>query len=377
MAHLPERFVTLLRGIVASVETRIGELSLLGERERAQLLEEWNDTRREYECGLSVVDVFAAQVERCADAVALVCGDEQVSFAELNERANRLGQYLRSLGVGPETRVALGVERSVEMVVGLLGILKAGGAYVPLDLASPRERLQFMIADAGVQLVVTQEKQRELFSDCQVVSIDREWEEIVKQSGANFANGTVSENLAYVIYTSGSTGVPKGVLVTQAGLLNLHAALRERIYEPRFESGARVSVNGGVVFDGSVKQLVQLLSGATLVVVQEWEHRDVQELSRLVREAAVEVLDCTPSQLQLLLAAGDAPELKLVVVGGEAIGAGLWERLGNSASTRYFNLYGPTECTVDAVVSEIAGDLADVIGRPLGNVQVYELGSEQ
>ncbi|HEU5132089.1 MAG TPA: amino acid adenylation domain-containing protein, partial [Pyrinomonadaceae bacterium] len=378
MAHLPERFTTLLRGIVADVETRIGELSLLGQRERWQLLEEWNDTRRAYECGLSVAEVFAAQAEKQADAVALVCGEEQVSFAELNERANQLGQHLRSLGVVPEVRVGLCVERSVEMVVGLLGILKAGGAYVPLDPANPRERLEFMVADAGVQLVLTQEKHRELFSDCQVVSLDGAWGEIAKQSGANFANGTVPENLAYVIYTSGSTGLPKGVLVTQAGLLNLHAALRERIYEESFDGAARVSVNGGVVFDGSVKQLVQLLSGATLVLVQEWEHRDVQELRRVVREAAVEVLDCTPSQLQLLLANGEtAPELNLVLVGGEAIGAGLWERLGNSERARYFNLYGPTECTVDAVVSEIAGDVADVIGRPLGNVQVFVLGSEQ
>ena len=164
----------------------------------------------------------------------------------------------------------------------------------------------------------------------------------------------------------------------KAGLLNLHAALRERIYAAQFDGAARVSVNGGVVFDGSVKQLVQLLSGAALVLVQEWEHRDVQELRRLVREAAVEVLDCTPSQLQLLLAIGETlPELKLVLVGGEAIGAGLWERLGNSESARYFNLYGPTECTVDAVVGEVAGEVADVIGRPLGNVQVYVLGSEQ
>ena len=144
-----------------------------------------------YEVGLSVAEVFATQAELQADAVALVCGDEQVSFADLNERANQLGQYLRGRGVGPEVRVALCVERSVEMVVGLLGILKAGGAYVPLDVASPQERLRFLVADAGVQLVLTQEKHRELFSDCQVVSLDGEWAEIAKQSGANFANGTV------------------------------------------------------------------------------------------------------------------------------------------------------------------------------------------
>ena len=376
MAHIAERFTTLLQGVVADGERLLWELSLLGENERRQLLEEWNDTQRDYDCGKSVAESFAAQAELNADAVALVCGDDQVSFAELNERANQLGRYLRDRGVGPEVRVALCVERSVEMVVGLLGILKAGGAYVPLDPSSPQERLRFLVADAGVQLVLTQEKHRKLFGDKQVLSLDGEWKDIEKQSRENFANGVAGENLAYVIYTSGSTGLPKGVLVEQRGVLNLHAALQERIYRGELRDRARVGMNGAIVFDGSVKQLVQLLSGATMVIVQEWEHRDVRELKRLVREAAVEVLDCTPSQLQLLLAES-VPGLKLVLVGGEAIGTALWERLSNSDTERYYNLYGPTECTVDAVVSEVQGDVAQVIGRPLGNVQVYVLDVEQ
>jgi amino acid adenylation domain-containing protein len=361
-AHMAERFTTLLRG---DHDARIRDLSLLGETERRQLLEEWNNTQRDYEIGPNVAEVFATQAALNADAVAIVCGDEQVSYAELNERANQLGRYLRTLGVGPETRVALCVERSVEMVVGWLGILKAGGAYVPLDPSSPQERLRFMLADASVQIVLTQEQHRGLFGNVPIVSLDSE--EIQKQSRENFASGVTGENLVYVIYTSGSTGLPKGVLVTQAALLNLHAALRERIYRAE----ERVAVNAAIVFDGSVKQLVQLLSGATLVLVQEWEHRDVQELKRLVRESEVEVLDCTPSQLQLLLAES-MPELKLVLVGGEAIGTALWERLNND-SARYFNVYGPTECTVDAVVSEVQGEVAPVIGRPLGNMQVYVL----
>src|SRR6185369_4546162 len=186
---------------------------LLSDEERQQLLVEWNDTSVEYPAEQCIHELFEQQVERTPEEVALVFEAEQVSYRELNERANQLAHYLRQLGVGPEERVGICVERSVAMVVGLLGILKAGGAYVPLDAQYPEERLRFMLADAQVGVLLTQEQLlgRLPAPEAQVVCLDRDWQEIGQQSRAKMRGAVDVENPAYMIYTSGSTGLPKGV----------------------------------------------------------------------------------------------------------------------------------------------------------------------
>ena len=240
MERMLSHFKVLLEGIVADPDQRISALPILTESEKHQLLVEWNGTKREYPKDKCIHELFEAQAQRTPDAVAVVFEDKQLTYRELNQRANQLAHQLRRLGVGPEVRVGLCVERSLEMVVGLLGILKAGGAYVPLDPQYPRERLEFMLADSKAPVLVTQPQVVEkliedgrskmengdsrfsiLDSRIQVVCLDTDWELITKEDERNLASEAKADNLAYVIYTSGSTGQPKGVQVTHGSVVNL------------------------------------------------------------------------------------------------------------------------------------------------------------
>ena len=383
--RLSSSYLKLLASVVAQSEERLRRLELLGESERRQLLEESNDTSGDFARQTCVHQLFEAQVERTPEAVAVVYEGEKLRYRELNERANQLAHYLRELGVGPDVVVGLCVERSVEMIVGVFAILKAGGAYLPLDSTNPQARLAYMLVDAGAQVLLTQRELIErlvLTNGKPLTMVCLNDEDILAQrrKGAkeNLQSEVTAENLAYIIYTSGSTGQPKGVMVRHAAVVNLQAALHQAIYS-QLPSGLRVSVNAPLSFDASVKQVVQLLAGHTLVLVPDELRLDTAELLAWLRKRAVEVLDCTPVQLQLLLdeGLGAAEEsLRALLIGGEAIDTVLWERLAGFETTRSYNLYGPTECTVDATVRLISGT-APTLGRPLLNTQVYVLGVEQ
>jgi non-ribosomal peptide synthetase component F len=213
----------ILESIVVAPEQRLSEIEMLTAAERRQMVVEWNETAVEYPQEQCIHELFEQQVERTPEAVALVFEAEQVNYRELNERANQLAHYLRQLGVGPEARVGICVERSVEMVVGLLGILKAGGAYVPLDAQYPEERLRFMLADAQVGVLLTQEQLLGRLPDheAQVVCLDRIGKRIGQQGEQNPESAATADNLAYIIYTSGSTGTPKGVSISHRAINRL------------------------------------------------------------------------------------------------------------------------------------------------------------
>ena len=212
-------FQTLLAGIVANPKQRLEELPLLTTAERQQLLWQWNDTQADYPADVCIHQLFEATVERSPDAIAVMFNDSTLTYQELNARANRLANYLRSHGVGPEVRVGICIERSPLTIVGILGILKAGGAYVPLDPTYPPERLAFMVEDASVSVLLTQQssviKPRRRTT---VVCLDRDWEAEARHSETNPTQVVTPDNLAYIIYTSGSTGKPKGVLLAHRGL---------------------------------------------------------------------------------------------------------------------------------------------------------------
>src|SRR4028118_1305289 len=228
IARMLDQFTTFLQGIVTDPACCVAEIPLLSDPERHKILVEWNDTQADYPKDKCIHQLFEAQVEQTPDAVAVVFGDEQLTYKELNQRANQLAHHLGNLGVGPEVLVGICVERSLEMVVGLLGILKAGGAYVPLDPAYPPERLVFMLEDAQVAVLLTQARLVESLPKHQgrIVCLDTDWEIIERQSEANLISEVKLDNLAYVIYTSGSTGRPKGVLVRHRGLCNLATSMR-------------------------------------------------------------------------------------------------------------------------------------------------------
>ncbi|HEU4597502.1 MAG TPA: amino acid adenylation domain-containing protein [Pyrinomonadaceae bacterium] len=377
--RLASYFETLLRGVAQNRHAQVGLLDVLGEREKHRLLVEWNETRREYPAEQCVHELFAAEAARRPEALAVACRDERLTFGELEGRANRLANHLRRCGVGPDVPVALLVERSVEMIVGLLGILKAGGAYVPLDPTYPQERLAFVLADTRAPVLLTQARLLDTLpaTDAKTICLDAQWPEIEGESAQLTPGRVAPENLAYVIYTSGSTGRPKGVAVSHRSVVNLSTALRESVYDG-LRAPLRASVNASFSFDSSVKQIVQLLGGHSLHLVPDEVRPDGEALLAFVRDERLDVLDCTPSQLKLLLAAGltrqESDHPRLVLVGGEALDVATWTLLAGHPGIAFFNVYGPTECTVDATVQRITGESASpFIGRPVANTRLYIL----
>lgn len=380
-----EHFRTLLAGMVSNPAMHLSELPLLSVSERHKLLVEWNDTRRDYPLESSRLHkLIEAQVKRTPDAVAVVFESEQLSYRALNERANQLAHFLRKLGVGPDGLVGICVERSVEMVVGLLGILKAGGAYVPLDPQYPRERLAFMMEDAGVPVLLTQKKLIGSLPQhkARVICLDADWNEMGRESTANPNVTTAPDNLAYMIYTSGSTGKPKGAMNTHCGICNRLLWMQEQY---QLTSADAVMQKTPFSFDVSVWEFFwPLLTGARLVVARPGGHQDPAYLVKLIEQQRITVLHFVPSMLRLFL---DEPGLdhctsvRHVICSGEALPFDLQERffesrIANSASLH--NLYGPTEAAVDVTHWTCRRDSDRRIvplGRPVANTTTYILDS--
>lgn len=374
-------FTALLKGMTEEVQSRIGDLPILSESERHRVIDLFNATQAAYPKEKLIHELFEEQVARTPQAVAVVYGKQSLTYAELNVKANQLARYLSDKGIGAERLVALCVERSLEMVVALLGILKAGGAYVPLDPAYPTERLAYILNDAAPDVLLTQERLKWRLQDTTVESIalDNDWSEIAEKTTSNLDYSTSclrSCHLAYVIYTSGSTGQAKGVMIDHRSVVNLWHGL-EHIYR-RSADCQRVALNASFNFDASVQQLVQLLSGRTIFVVPEQSRVDASLLLKFMDENRIDGIDCTPSQLRSWISAGMLESKQrqphIVLVGGEAIDEELWSSLSHCSGKDFYNVYGPTECTVDATIAHLERDTAEPhIGRPMENRSVYIL----
>ena len=379
ITRMLKHFQVLLEGVVANPDQRLSELPLLTEAERHQLLIEWNDTAVEYPRDICLHELFEAQVTRTPEAVAVVFEEEQLTYRELNRRANQLARYLRKLGVGPEVLVGIMMERSIEMVVGLLGILKAGGAYVPLDPAYPQERLSFMLEDARVPVLLTQARLAESLpqSEAEVVSVDALREVIAQEGVENPAGGATAENLAYVIYTSGSTGRPKGAMNSHRGICNRLLWMQDAY---QLTGADRVLQKTPFSFDVSVWEFFwPLLTGARLVVAQPGGHQDSDYLVKLITEQKITTLHFVPSMLQVFLEGWGletCDSLKQVMCSGEALPFELQERFFARLNAELHNLYGPTEAAVDVTfwACERESNRRTVpIGRPIANTQIYLL----
>ena len=368
--RLSRHFQVLLEGIAADPDRRISELALLSEGERWQVLEEWNRTERAYPRGKTVHELFEEQAERTPGAQAVVFGGERLTYRELNERANRLARYLSKRGVGPEVLVGLCVERSLEMVVGLLGILKAGGAYVPLDPAYPRQRLAFMLEDTAAPVVLTQESLSESLPEggAERVRLDADWAEIARESRENLESRATAENLAYVIYTSGSTGTPKGVAIEHHSTVALLAWARELFCGG--ELGG-VLASTSVCFDLSVFELFAPLVWGGKVIVS----RNVLELGELPAALEVKLVNTVPSAMGELLRMARLPEsVSTVNLAGEPLAASLVRQiLGGGGVRQVYDLYGPTEDTTYSTCALRTGEGPATIGRPISNKRVYIL----
>jgi amino acid adenylation domain-containing protein len=356
---------------VANSEQELSAEQLLTETELHKLLVEWNNTLFDYPNDKCIHELFEATVERTPDAVAVVFEGEQLTYRELNARANQLAHYLQSLGVEPEVLVGICIERSLEMVVGLLGILKAGGAYVPLDPAYPSERLAFMLEDSCVAVLLTKAPEAEKLTlpSERVVYLDKDWEEIAQHSEKNPAIRVTHNNLAYVIYTSGSTGKPKGVLVVHQGVCNLITAQMQLF---NVQPNSRVLQFASFSFDASVWEvLMALVPGATLVMATRQNLLPGPALIGLLREQAVTTITLPPSVIAVL-PEKEFPALQTIIVAGEACSSNLVARW--ASGRRLFNAYGPTEATVCATVALCTdGSQKPSIGRPIANTQIYLL----
>jgi amino acid adenylation domain-containing protein len=377
-------YATLLRAAVTQPNAAVASLPMLTEAERQLMLVRWNQTGADIETGSTLAARFVAQTRRTPDALAVIAetrdgATESLTYAQLDARSDALAERLTALGIGPEQVVGLMLERSVNLIAGVVGIWKAGAAYAPLDPAYPAERLSLMLTDSRARVVVTQPDlvHSPVFGglpELIVVTVNG------SPAAASFAGCPAApDNLAYIIYTSGSTGRPKGVAVTHRTALNLAGALREVAYKHAGERSLRVSLNAPLSFDASVQQLVMLTQGHTLVVIPQEIRADAPRLLDFVRRHQIDQLDCVPSQLRLLLQEGllspDASWVPSICFpGGEAIDAAMWELLASAPATRFYNMYGPTECTVDTVT--VAADAAPdrpTIGRPMPNTRAYVL----
>ncbi|AFZ11266.1 amino acid adenylation domain protein [Crinalium epipsammum PCC 9333] len=380
-------FETLLAGIVNNSEQKVSELPILTAAEQQQLLFEWNNTQTDYPLNQCLHELIEAQVEKTPDDIAVVFQNQELTYQELNHRANQLAHYLQKVGVKPETLVGVCMERSLELVIALLGILKAGGAYVPLDPSYPSERLAFMLEDAEFSVILSQQKLVETFPETslhedkpQIFCLDTGWQILAQESINNPISNIKPDNLAYVIYTSGSTGKPKGAMNTHKGICNRLLWMQDTY---QLTTADRVLQKTPFSFDVSVWEFfLPLLTGARLVVSKPEGHKDRDYLVDAIAQYQITTLHFVPSMLQKFLEAESLDKcqsLQQVMCSGEALPYELQQHFFTKLpKVKLHNLYGPTEAAIDVTFWECQSnsELKIVpIGRPIANTQLYILDS--
>ncbi|ARV58849.1 hypothetical protein BZZ01_09565 [Nostocales cyanobacterium HT-58-2] len=380
---LAEQFQTLVSSILDCPETVIDKIGILSNVEREKILLLFNDTSYDYPKDKCIHQLFEEQVEKTPDAVAVVFEKQQLTYQQLNQRANQLAHHLQSLGVGPEVLVGIYVERSVEMVVGLLAILKAGGAYVPLDPNYPQQRLSYMLADSQLPILLTQPHLLKQLPQhqTQIICLDENWQNFAHYSQNNLCSKVKSDNLAYIIYTSGSTGKPKGTMILHKGVVN-YLSWCTKAYNVAEGEGS--TVNSSIGFDATITSLFSpLLVGRKVVLLPEKE--EIEALKEaLCSGTKFSLVKITPAHLEILSHFFASEQVKIqtqaFIIGGEALSEkhiSFWQQY--SPQIRFINEYGPTETVVGCCIYEVGkqrfsrGDIP--IGRPIANTQIYILDS--
>ncbi|MFD3872116.1 amino acid adenylation domain-containing protein [Streptomyces sp. NPDC058623] len=374
MARMARQYTRLVEQMVQDPGVAVAELSLVGPEDAHRMLVEWNRTEAEREPGLCLEDLIRRRARVTPDAVAVSCGDESLTYAELVQRAGRLASHLRKRGIAEETVVGVCLDRSVDLVIGLLGVIMAGGAYLPLDAAYPAARLADMTGDAGARLVLTRSWMLDALADCpgERVCLDTDAEAIAAASPVAPRTAPAEDRLAYVIYTSGSTGRPKGVEVTHRNLVNLLLAM---VAEVGLGPGDVLSAVTPITFDiAGLELYAPLVSGARTHIVRKEEAVDGHRLAEVLARTGTTVLQATPATWHLLAETGRENDGSLrALVGGEALPPSLAERLVRRPGHTW-NVYGPTETTVWSTAHRLDSGTEQIsIGRPLANTQAYLL----
>ncbi|MFJ6208622.1 amino acid adenylation domain-containing protein [Lysinibacillus sp. NPDC092081] len=370
----------LLEGIVENPYQNISHLPILTADEHQKLLVDWNDTAVQYPLkDMCLHELIQLQVKNTPNSIAVRFEKEQLTYKELDQRANRLANYLVKKGVGPEIVVGICMERSLEMIVGIVGILKAGGAYVPLDPTNPKERLAFMMSDANPPLILTQERLLPILPEheSQVICLDSDWGNIAQEEENPLENRVNHNNLAYIIYTSGSTGKPKGVMITHKAIVNRILWMQETY---QINESDRVLQKTPFSFDVSVWEIFwPLVTGACMVVALPGGHKDASYLARIITEEEITTIHFVPSMLQVFLEEKDIERcitLKHVICSGEALSYSTRVQFHQLFDVELHNLYGPTEAAVDVtswVCRKESSQKVVPIGRPIANTQIYLL----
>lgn len=376
--RLANHFRVLLETIVADPSQEIGQLELLTPEEKQRILIDWNDTARDYSHAHCVHHQIARQAGQTPDAVAVVCGNRQLSYAQLNHRANRLAQRLRSMGVDRNVPVAVMLERSLDLPVSLLGVLMAGGAYVPIDPGYPQERIDQMLADSSPRVLLTQRKLVSELTErggARILCLDTEWESQEKDGHAQPAPRTQPDDLAYVIYTSGSTGGPKGVQVTHGALVNFLVAM-----QAHFTVDDVLLAVTTVSFDIAALELFgPLVAGARCVIAEPQVAADGTLLAESLERCGATMMQATPATWRLLLRTNWNGGVRFkALCGGEALPQAVANQLLDRCGSLW-NLYGPTETTIWSTAYKVdAGDRSSVpIGKPIANTRIYILDAMQ
>lgn len=376
-------YQALLRGIVAHPDTKIATLPILTPTERINLLEVWNRTERDYPKGEFLCQLFEAQVERTPDNIAASFADpfvrQSISYRDLNERANQLAHTLRSLGVGAEVFVGVCIERSLEMLIALLGTLKAGGVYVPIDPAYPEDRVDYMLENSEAKVVLTQDSLVTRFSPerCHVIALDRDWSTAIASQPTTNPQQTIlhRDQLAYVIYTSGSTGKPKGVLIPHGGLSNFLLSMQEYFQLDHRDKLVAVTT---ISFDIAALELyLPLITGAEVVISSREAAIDGNQLSQLIDTAGATIMQATPATWYMLLSLNWQPQIPLkILCGGEPLPPQLAEEL-QPLCRELWNMYGPTETTIWSSNCRVEGGEAVItVGKPIANTQFHILDDQ-
>jgi amino acid adenylation domain-containing protein len=382
VARMVACFQILLESVAADADQHISKLALLAATQRQQLLTEYNQTDETHPCDRSIHQLFEAQAEASPDALALVCEKQNLTYGELNKKANQLAHYLKSMGVGPEVPVAICMEPSIDTIIGILGIIKAGGAYVPIDPSFPKERAGFILDDVRAPVLLTRQTSLEKFSGCeaQVVNVDADWQTITGYGDENPCSYVEPGNLIYIIFTSGSTGTPKGVAIEHGQLLNYIYAIRQRLQLPFPASYATVS---SIAADlGNTCVFPSLCFGGSLHIISPDRASNPYALAEYFQQHDIDCLKIVPSHLSALLTSARSEQIiprKRLILGGESSSWNLIERLRSLAPhCSIFNHYGPTESTVGVLTCKVEDRLSDEsatvpIGQPIGNIKIYLL----